>query len=384
MMQRLVRWIACGFIAAALPLGAGAQGTLSTQGFGYPPGQLSTRALATGGGLGEFDADSPLNPAAIALSSDPRLFLQYEPEFRKLTNGSAFSNTTTSRFPVISASVPIGSRGSVGVSAATLLDRSSQTTFVREQDIAGTISTITEARRAVGAINDLRLAVGWAVGPKFQFGVAGHVYTGQNRVFFTQSFPDSLKFSSVTQVSTIGFSGFAASAGLLIRPSRNFGFALSGRKGAKIEAQGGDSTLSRANIPDRISAAVSYEGIPGSSISARIAREGWSSLNGLGSTGSASAADTWEGGLGLESLGPRILARQTVLRLGTRYRTLPYLAAGAEVREMSFAAGIGTQFLRNRATFDIAVERAGRSVDASNVDARERAYLLSFGLRVRP
>lgn len=384
MMKRLVRSTLCGLVAAALPLTADAQGTLSTQGFGYPPGQLSTRARATGGGLGEFDADSPLNPAAIALAGEPRLFFQYEPEFRKLTNGSAFSNTTTSRFPVVSATLPIGSRGSIGVSASTLLDRSSQTTFEREQEIAGTISVVTEARRAVGAINDLRLALGWAVGPKFQLGLGGHVYTGQNRVFFTQSFPDSLQFSSVTQVSTLGFSGFAASAGVLIRPSRTFGLALSGRKGAKIEAQSGDSTLSSANVPDRVGAAISYEGIPGSSISAHFAREGWSSLNGLGSADAARAVDTWEGGLGVESLGPRIMARQTVLRIGTRYRTLPYLAAGAEVKELSFAAGIGTQFFRNRAAFDIAVERAGRSVDASEIDARERAYLLSFGLRVRP
>jgi hypothetical protein len=71
------------------------------------------------------------------------------------------------------------------------------------------------------------------------------------------------------------------------------------------------------------------------------------------------------------------------LRLGARYRTLPFLAAGSEVKELSFAGGIGAQFFRNRATFDVALERAGRKTDGS-VDARERAYILSFGLRVRP
>jgi hypothetical protein len=72
-----------------------------------------------------------------------------------------------------------------------------------------------------------------------------------------------------------------------------------------------------------------------------------------------------------------------VLRIGARYRTLPFLAADSEVKELSFAAGIGAQFFRNRAALDIALERAQRKADAS-VDARERAYLLSFGLRVRP
>jgi hypothetical protein len=94
--------------------------------------------------------------------------------------------------------------------------------------------------------------------------------------------------------------------------------------------------------------------------------------------------DTWEGGVGVESLGPHLLQRQTVLRLGARYRTLPYLAAGSKVNELSFAGGIGTQFFRNRATFDIGLERASRTPDVSSVGARERAYILSFGLRVRP
>ncbi|MDO8500412.1 MAG: hypothetical protein Q7S20_01045 [Gemmatimonadaceae bacterium] len=372
------------FLVASIPAAsAGAQGTLSTQGFGYPTGQLSARALATGGGISEFDPDSPLNPAAIALTSDPRMFLQYEPEFRKLTNGSASSNSTTARFPVASASMPFGSKGSIGLSVATLLDRSSSTTSTREQEVGGVVATITETTRTLGAINDIRLAGGWAPSPKVQFGVGGHVYTGQNRVFFSQSFPDTLKFSGVSQVSTLGFTGFAASAGVLVRPSRNIGFALSGRKGARIEARAGDSTVSKANIPDRYAAGVSYEGIPGSSISAHLAREQWSSLNGLGSS-AANAVDTWEGGFGVESLGPRVADRQTVLRLGARYRTLPFTAAGNEVKELSFAGGIGAQFFRNRATFDMTVERAGRSVSAGSLDARERAFILSFGLRVRP
>jgi hypothetical protein len=87
-----MRGLRIAVVAAASMLVASsafAQGTLSTQGFGYPPGQLSTRALGTGGGLTEFDFDTPVNPAAIGLSGEPRLYLQYEPEFRKLSNGSA-------------------------------------------------------------------------------------------------------------------------------------------------------------------------------------------------------------------------------------------------------------------------------------------------------
>ena len=373
--------VVAGF-AIAIPLAnADAQGTLSTQGFGYPPGQMSTRALATGGGIAEFDADSPLNPASIALSSDPRVFLQYEPEFRRLKNGSATANTTTARFPVFSASVPFGRHGSIGISASTLLDRSSATSVTRDVEVGGTVSTVTETTRIFGAINDLRLAAGWAPSPKFQLGLGMHAYTGQNRVFFNQSFPDSLKFSTISQVSTLGFRGYAASAGILLRPGKNIGLGLSGRKGFSLQARNADSALAEGNIPDRVGVALAYEGIPGSSISAHVSRDMWSSLNDLSS---AEAVDTWEGGLGVESLGPRLVQRQTVLRVGARYRTLPFLAAGSEVNELSFAAGMGTQFFRNRATFDVTLERAGRKPSESQVGVTERAYILSFGLRVRP
>ena len=369
--------------AAIVPSVAFSQGTLSTQGFGYPTGGMSTRVRATGGGLGQFDPDAQLNPAALATSSDPRMFLQYEPEFRRLSNGDAKANTHIARFSLASLSVPFSSRGSLGVSVSTFLDRSSITSFTTPRDVAGQIIDIRETTQVLGAINDVRLGAGYAPSRKVQFGAAGHVYVGQNRMFFTQSFPDSLKFSSITQVSTLSYTGFGASAGVLLRPSRNFGLGLSARKGFGIEAEAGDSVVSEADIPDKITAGLSYEGIPGSSISVNVARELWSSMNGLG-TENATAVDTWEGGLGLEALGPRIAQRQTVLRLGARYRTLPFLAAGSEVTELSFGGGIGAQFFRNRATLDMSFERAGRTPDASALDVSERAYIFSFGLRVRP
>lgn len=382
-MRRSYLMAAALCAAAMVPELSSAQGTLSTQGFGYPTGGMSTRVRSTGGGLGNFDPDSPLNPAALATSGDPRMFLQYEPEFRKLTNGDASANTHVARFSVASASVPFAKRGSIGVSVATFLDRSSITSFTTPRDIAGQTVDVTETTQVLGAINDVRLGLGYAPSPRLQVGLGGHVYVGQNRMFFTQAFPDSLKFSSITQVSTLGYTGFGASAGVLVRASRHFGFGVSARKGFGIEAKQGDSVVSEADIPDRISGGVSYEGIPGSSISVNLSRDLWSSMNGLGSE-DATAVDTWEAGFGVEALGPRLVQRQTVLRLGARYRTLPFLAADSEIAELSFGGGIGAQFFRNRATFDVSFERAGRTADTSSLDVSERAYIFSFGLRVRP
>ena len=61
--MRRILFTAVLVAAAARPLAA--QGALSLQGFGYPIGQTSTKAAATGGALGETDAASPINPAAL-------------------------------------------------------------------------------------------------------------------------------------------------------------------------------------------------------------------------------------------------------------------------------------------------------------------------------
>ena len=48
-----------------VPTFSRAQGTLSTQGFGYPTSGMSTRSLGTGGAITEFDPLSSSNPAAL-------------------------------------------------------------------------------------------------------------------------------------------------------------------------------------------------------------------------------------------------------------------------------------------------------------------------------
>jgi len=364
---------------------AGAQGTLSTQGFGYPQGEFSTRVLGTGGALASFDPQSGVNPASIATAGDPLLYLQYEPEFRKVTSGSLTSSSTTARFPMLVASVPLGTDYSFGLSVSTFLDRSWSTSTTRVQDVAGEQASVTENVKSLGAIDDIRLVAGWVPSSFLQLGITGHVFTGQNRLFFQQTFPDTLHFIPVEQVSNLDYTGFAVSAGAIIHPSSIFALALSGRKGGNLNARTGDTIVASAKIPDRYAAAISYGGLSGATISAQVGRDRWSSLNGLGSL-DARAVDAWDSGVGIEATGPRVLNQNVLLRLGARYRTLPFVAAGAQVKELSFAGGFGAQFARNRAAFDVTLQRASRSTDASATagSVTERAFTLSFGLRVRP
>ena len=360
---------------------AGAQGALSTQGLGFPPGQMSTRAEGSGGSTADFDPLSAINPASLSSVGLTSLFLQYAPEFRKVTAGSGSANTTTARFPVFGAVLPLGGSWTGGFSASTFLDRSFETRSERTEIVGGPddVVEVSERLRVLGAINDLRLGMAWAGSQKFRVGAGAHLFTGRNRATLDELYADSVRNRSSTQQSVVSYTGLAGSIGVSFHPSRAIGFAVSGRKGGELRAQSGDTALAEATIPDRISAGVTYEGITGATLSARVSHETWSSLAGL--SGSAGVFDGWDSSIGAEVSGPRLMQRIVTLRAGGRYRTLPFGFANEKVTETAFMAGFGAPLTRNRATLDFAVQRASRSSSGS-VD--ERGFIFSFGLRVSP
>ncbi len=359
-----------------------AQGALSLQGLGYPAGGLSARAEGTGGGVADFDALSATSPASLAGVGSAALFLQYSPEFRRVTTSSGTANTTTARFPLIVGVLPMGQSWTLGLSSSTFLDRSSETSLDRLQVVGAPTDTVTltEQHKVLGAIDDFRLALAFSSSPVFRIGVGGHAFAGSNRITFSQLFPDSAKFISSAQAGRISYAGFAASLGIEYHPSRVIGFAISGRKGGDLRAQSGDTAIGRAKLPDHYSGSVMFEGIPGVTISARAAHDRWSSLTSLSSTG-IQAFDSWDIGAGAEATGPRIIQRIITLRAGARFRTLPFGLNGEKVSEKIFAAGFGAPLTRERASLDVAIQRAARTASS---DVKERGFILSVALRVSP
>ena len=380
--MRKLLFVGIAFFAPVFASTGRAQGALSLQGLGYPAGGLSARAEGVGGGIADFDALSATNPAALGGVGSASLFLQYSPEFRSVTTASGSANTTTARFPLIEGVLPLGQSWTLGLGASTFLDRSSETSLERLQvvgDLTDTV-TLTEQSKVLGAIDDLRLVLAWSRSPVFRIGVGGHVFTGSNRITFSQLFPDSAEFISSAQAGRISYAGLAGSVGIEVHPSRTIGFAVSGRKGGNITAQSGDTTVGRGRIPDHYSASVMFEGIPGASISARVAHDNWSSLSSLSSSG-IQAFDGWDAGGGIEARGPTIMQRIVTLRVGARYRTLPFGLNGVKVTEKTLGAGFGAPLTRERASFDVAIQRASRSTGS---DIKERGFILSIGLRVSP
>ena len=360
--------------------GLAAQASLSTQGFGYPTGQLSSRALGSAGSIGEIDPLSPINPASLADLPTRTVFFQIEPEFRTVKTANGTDRTTTARYPVVFGAVPMGGRWVASLSASTLLDRTSTTSFTTTQPLTSSESVDMTTKYAIdGAMNDVRLGAGWAPVRWLRVGVGAHAITGHNRIDVTQSFADTVAFSPFTQTRVLSFSGGAASAGFEL-VSKWFTAAASARRGGTVRMSSEDTVLTHGNVPTRFGASLSYTGLANSFFSIRTARDDWSSLGSLGQAG-LRGVDAWDTSAGADVAGPRLFDRVLFVRAGYRNRTLPFQAAGETVTEKSFNGGLGTTFANNRMLADLAVIRATRS---ASIAASEHAWSISLGISVRP
>jgi hypothetical protein len=368
-------------LLAALPLAALAQGTLSTQGFGYPIGTLSTRSLGTGGALGEIDPLSVSNPSSILNLGGTALYFQAEPEYRKLSVGGQSESSTVARYPLVLGTMRVSSSFAAGLSATSLLDRSFSTTTHGIVNVGGNDIGSTNTFVSDGAIADIRLALAWEPREWLHLGLGAHAISGDNRLNSTQVFDDSTRYARLVDTSTVSYVGNAFSGGAEIYLGRQAVLAASYRRGGTLSLKRGDTTKARARVPDRLAFSAAYLGIRGSTIAVRTARDTWSNMAGLGSPALA-IHDGWDTSVGADVLGPHFAGRSLQLRAGGRWRTLPFGVRSAPVRERSLTLGLGTLVARGRAALDVAGIRAVR--DATGVDVNESSWTLSFGITVRP
>lgn len=357
-----------------------AQGSVSTQGFGYPAGGLSTRAAGAGGAFAEFDFATTRNPSSLLGWGRGGVYLQYDPEFRSVSAPGGSEDALIARFPLTMAAVQVGPRGIAAVSFSTLLDRT-WATRVRGGQILGPDSVgYLETVESTGAINDLRLALAYSISDAFSVGLGVHGVTGDNRLLLVRTFDDSLKYGTLIRGLTLSYLGNAFSLGATWRPSRYLAMAASARLGGDLDLRIGDTLAASATVPARMGFSVRYDGLPGASVAFTAEQTNWSDMQGL-SESSLVAHDVWEYGAGAELSGPRIRGVPALISLGYRRRDLPFSIGPGEVSERFLSAGLGLPIAGPRAIFDIGMQRASRGAISG---VRETALILSFALTIRP
>lgn len=368
---------------ATIASDASAQGTLSTQGLGFPPGQLSTAARSMGGAIGDSDPLSPLNPASLSLLTSAIVLMQAEPEYRKVTVGSVSQTSSIARFPLFFGGLPLGRRWTVGISASTLLDRTWETTtrdsqFLVNGPVTDTVAA-TVLERSSGSISDLRLAVSYAPAVWLRFGLGAHAYTGSDELESRRIFDDSLRFAADIEQTTIGFGGNAVSVGVQTVWENKAAVGASYRRGGTMHAYSGSTVVGSGSAPDRFGVSVVYLGLAGSVLAVRANHDNWDRLVGISDT--LNVNEGWDFGAGAEVTGPRYGSNAMAFRAGGRWRTLPFSPNSIAVKENTWSAGLGLPMARGRADLNLGVLRASRSAGA---DVSETSWTLSTGFSVRP
>lgn len=386
--------VAALLVAAVAPAALAAQGSISGQGFGYPTGQLTVRAQSTGGAFAESDPAAPVNPAALFGWIVMGASAQYTPELRTTTADARSVRATLPRFPVFSFGLPIGQKFFLGISAASLLERNFFAQTSGTQEIRGeTVSSFT-TNNVRGNMSDLRFALAYQPASWLRVGGAWHFIGGENRVAiqrrFTRPIPlpdgtsgiDSTTYGSISERTELGFSGQAYSLGIDVRTLPGLFVSASIRRGFTLQTEVGRLVPSSAEVPGRTGISVRYEGLPGARLAARYETVSWSDMAALGS-GNTATFDTRELGAGVELNGPQIQKVASEVRFGWRTRQLPFGVGGVRPDETGIGGGIGLPLARGRYIVDLGAERLTRSVPGL-AGVRERAWVLAFGVRVRP
>lgn len=379
MRTRFIQSALVGAAACAAAGSARAQGTVSTQGFGYPPGQISAAAAALGGGPAETDAQSALNPASIAAWIRPGIYVEYAPEFRTVTANGASDHTTTSRFPLMSGAITLGSRVTAGISLSTLLDRTWETTRSGFDHFAADSVQFTENFKVSGAINDVRPGFSVAVLNSLWVGLSADVFSGDNDLTILRTSQDTT-VQTFAQHSRLSYSGVGASAGIMWQPGSELALGISGRLGGRLTSFRNDTVLTRATAPKRAGAGITFTGLPGVVLAFHTDWDGWSSMNGLGQPGLL-VTNTWTYGGGAEFRGPVALGAPIALRIGYQHRGLPFLVDASKVFESSYSGGVGFLLSQGRSRVDFTLVRASRT---GVPGVTEHAWTAEFGIMVRP
>ena len=366
--------------AAVVPIAA-AQGTIGTQGFGYPVGGGSVRTNGSGGAFAEFDALTPTNPAALGGIGRTVITAQTEPELRTLTANGVSERSALQRVPLIMLIFPSRRGVAIGISATSFLDRTFSTTTVGNAVIDGNPVPTTDQTDIKGAINDLRAAAGWQISPRFRVGAAGHLFTGENRANRERTFADTLALGSVLDSSRVTYFGTAFSVGGEATLGKGFTALGSYRRGNELNARIRDTIVSKASVPTRTGIALRYDGIVGSVFAVGMEQISWSQMQSLGSS-TTTATDAMNWHAGAEVAGPKFRGLPLLVRAGYARNELPFGVVGQTARENRLTAGLGVPVAGEDATLDLSVQRANRTMSGSGF--KESAWLLGIGIQIRP
>jgi hypothetical protein len=320
------------------------------------------------------DPYSALNPASVADLGNLVAAFTGSTTLRGYTaaGDTAIGGLRETRFPYgMFGGRIIGTPVSFALNFSTYAERTYDVTSAGTQVLRGDTLQVADRLASDGAVTDLRGALAVRPWPRVLVGAAVHMLGGSSRLNVRRTFSDSAYFPYVEQRHLV-FSGYGVSGGIVLRPTRAIELAASARLDGRLTSSIDGDSVGSTRLPVSLTAGFRLAPIRGLRWSATATHRSWARTQSDLAV-STTAFDTWEVASGLE-LGRR------PLRLGVRYRQLPFSNVGTQPRELVFAGGSGLLLARGRAALDFAIERFRRSGGGAD----EQGWQFTAGVMLVP
>ncbi len=374
------RWVVIVAAVVTLPPPAVAQTSVySVLGLGYPGRAIGVRTRAMGGGLAALDPGSALNPGAVAAYRQLSASATSTSSFRDYeVDDISATGLLDTRFAYASLGGPFGATPfAFGLTFGTYLDRTYDVVDAGDVIISGDTVPYNEQISSDGAVIDLRGAVAWQALSTLRIGAAIHILSGTTENEFFRDFADSA-LAPLRREDRVSFNGVGGSVGVMwdAKPYLRLGASARFNGSMRVKLTE-DVEFGRTDLPREFSGGVFFAPVPDLRVASTVIWRSWSrSRSGLAASTTLNAFDTFEVGNGLEILG----ITGFPLRLGFRWAQLPYSPTAEQPREINLSFGTGIGLASGRTTIEFALERVMRDGGG----AKERAWLVSFELRVTP
>jgi hypothetical protein len=376
------RVLVSGALLAALvvPSVAAADSVFGIRGLGLLGRPLSGRAAATGGAFHLFDAASIGNPSALAQWLGPAGWGVGAASSRRFSNGPTSATLGSTRFPLFGFAVPVGQRMVVGVSVSDYLDRTWSVSTTRDSTLRDSTVTLTDVANSTGGVTDLQLGAAYRINPSFMVGFGIHALAGSTQLSVERGFSDP-RFIDYKDVATTAFSGVGVSLGAQGRVSDHLAVAGAVRLNGRLTAKADDGATARIAMPVEFSGGVMFAPVRGVGFAATVGFRTWArSAGDLVAAGQERSRSVWNVAIGSEIDVFNFLGQRVPVRLGYRWRQLPFPVAGSGLSEHAFSGGLGLGLAGGRATLDVGVDVGSRTAGI----ATEKFTSGFVGVIVRP
>jgi hypothetical protein len=369
-------------VSLLLPTPVWAQSQFGVRGLGYPGRELATRAGASGGAFALFDPESSVNPGALGGLTMLTSVFTINQDIVTVENPAGSASLRDTRFPQLMVAGPVPrSRAALGLSYSNYASRDFTIATANTIDLRGLPVGVTDSFSSRGGLSDLRLAGAFRIHNRWVFGAGFHVITGSNR-FESRRFFGEANYLSATQRSEISYAGLGISVGVIRQFGPQFAVCALARSDGHVNVDRDSTRVGQVDLPYSLGLGFRWQPAGKLDLAAHTLFRTWSGANSdLLAQGGVGAVNTVEFAAGGEYTPDLKNPFRWPLRFGAHYAQLPFpLLPGGRPHEFGISAGTGMRFGQQRAGIDLTVEHVWRSEDVYS----ERAFLLGFGISVRP